>query len=105
MSISTKPEILAFAILGNTLNIAYNIPFVYQVFKNKSSRNISGMFLAMRFTGSVSWIIYAILVSDVWVGFCYAITVISTLMIGYVKCLDRQIKRNNNNNNIEEVTI
>jgi uncharacterized protein with PQ loop repeat len=103
MSISAKPEVLVFAILGNTLNVAHNIPFVYQVLKNKSSRNISGMFLAMRFTGSVSWIIYSILVSDIWIGSCYAVSVISTIMIGYVKCIDRQAKRINNN--IEEVVI
>ena len=91
---SAQPEVLTFAILGNVLNIAYNIPFVYQVFKNRSSKNISGMFLMMRFTGSIFWIIYAVLVSDAWVGFCYAVTLLSTIMVGYVKCVDRKVKRN-----------
>ena len=29
-------EVLTFAIMGNIFNLAYNIPFVYTIVKNKS---------------------------------------------------------------------
>ena len=83
---------LAMAIIGNTLNLGYNIPFVYLVWKNQSSKNISGTFLLLRFWGSVSWLIYAILVADVWVGISYTVTFIATCMIYYIKFKERKEK-------------
>lgn len=80
-----SPEVLFFAILGNTLNILYNIPFVYRVFKNKSANNISSYFLIMRLFGAISWIIYAILESEVWVGLSYIVTLISSICVSYIK--------------------
>ena len=80
-----SPEVIFFAILGNTLNIFYNIPFVYRVFKNKSANNISSYFLIMRLFGAISWIIYAILESEVWVGLSYIVTLISSICISYIK--------------------
>ena len=80
-----SPEILFFAILGNTLNILYNIPFVYRVFKNKSANNISSYFLIMRLFGSISWIIYAILESELWIGLSYIVTLISSICVSYIK--------------------
>ena len=90
---NTRPEVLTFAVLGNILNFAYNIPLVFQVYKNSSTKNISGLFLILRFCGSISWLIYAILVSDVWVGCSYTVTFIATFMIGLVKCKDRRQKQ------------
>ena len=83
---------LAMAIIGNTLNLGYNIPFVYLVWKNRSSKNISGVFLLLRFWGSVSWLIYAILVADIWVGISYTVTFTATCMIYYVKFNERKEK-------------
>ena len=92
---------LAMAIIGNTLNLGYNIPFVYLVWKNRSSKNISGTFLLLRFWGSISWLIYAILVSDSWVGISYTVTLTATCMIYYIKFTER---RKNRENAIEEKT-
>ena len=60
------PAVLTFAILGNSLNLAYNIPLVYLVWKNRSTKNISGTFVMLRFFGSISWLIYAALILDSW---------------------------------------
>jgi len=95
MDFSASPEVLTFAILGNFLNLAYNIPFVYLVWKNRSSKNISGLFLILRFCGSVSWFIYGIIVNDVWVMISYIITLIATIMICYIKILDKIKKKEN----------
>ena len=81
---------LACAIIGNTLNLGYNIPFVYLVWKNRSSKNISGTFLLLRFWGSVSWLVYAVLISDTWVGISYTVTLIATCMIYYIKFFERR---------------
>lgn len=80
----------AMAIIGNTLNLGYNIPFVYLVWKKRSSKNISGTFLLLRFWGSVSWLIYAVLVSDTWVGISYLVTLTATCMIYYIKFTERR---------------
>ena len=80
---------LVFAVLGNGLNLAYNIPFVYTVWKKRSSKNISGTFLLLRFYGSISWLIYAILVMDAWVGISYVVTLSATCMIYYIKFKER----------------
>ena len=85
-----NPAALSMAIIGNTLNLGYNIPFVYLVWKNRSSKNISGTFLLLRFWGSISWLIYAILVSDAWVGISYTVTLIATCMIYYIKFKERR---------------
>lgn len=83
----------AMAIIGNTLNLGYNIPFVYLVWKNRSSKNISGTFLLLRFWGSISWLVYAVLVSDTWVGISYMVTLTATCMIYYIKFHERRKSR------------
>ena len=93
LDLTQPPEVLTFAILGNVLNLAYNIPFVYLVWKNRSSKNISGSFLLLRFCGSVSWLIYAGLVNDGWLAFSYIVTLIATIMIGYIKIKERKLKQ------------
>lgn len=104
MDSNNKPA-LAFAIIGNTLNLAYNIPFVYLVIKKKSSKNISGLFLLLRFLGSISWIIYAMIIMDSWVGASYLVTLIATSIIGYIKLIERKQEKktieNKKVNNIE----
>ena len=92
METSNKPA-LAFAIIGNGLNLAYNIPFVYLVWKNRSSKNISGTFLLLRFWGSISWLVYAVLVMDAWVGFSYVVTLTATCAIYYIKFGERNNKK------------
>ena len=90
LDLSGPPEVITFAVIGNVLNLAYNIPFVWLVWKNRSSKNISGMFLTLRFFGSIAWLIYAGLVRDAWVGISYTVTLVATLFIGYVKFIERK---------------
>tara|TARA_B110000495_G_C23022023_1_gene606513 strand:+ start:1339 stop:1680 length:342 start_codon:yes stop_codon:yes gene_type:complete len=93
VNLENSPEVLTFAILGNILNLAYNIPLVYRVWQTRSSKNISGAFLLLRFLGSISWLIYAALVEDVWVAASYTITLIATTLVFYIKCKDRANKK------------
>ena len=60
-------EILIFSYIGNILNLAYNIPLVYRVIVTKSANDISYYFLIIRILGSISWLIYAALINDIFV--------------------------------------
>ena len=92
MDFSDNIEYIILALIGNILNLAYNIPFVYLVWKNKSSKNISGTFLGLRFLGSVSWLLYGILIKDYWIGLSYIITLTATIIIIFVKFKERSRK-------------
>ena len=100
----THPAVLTFAILGNSLNLAYNIPLVYLVWKNRSTKNISGTFVLLRFCGSISWLIYAALILDSWVAASYTVTLISTCTIGYIKILERR-KNEKEEDTVENTTM
>jgi uncharacterized protein with PQ loop repeat len=92
--------ILALAIIGNTLNLAYNIPLVYQVIRNKNTRNISGSFLILRVVGSISWVLYGVVDEDIWIICANNVTLLSSLIIGGYKIRDRLKKNNNDNNDV-----
>ena len=64
---------IALGIVGNTLNLLYNVPFMYQVYKNNNTKNISTCFLILRNLGSLSWIIYGILDLDLWIILSYIV--------------------------------
>ena len=98
----THPAVLTFAILGNSLNLAYNVPLVYLVWKKRSTKNISGTFVMLRFCGSISWLIYAALILDSWVAASYTVTLIATCIIGYIKISERRTK---NEDTVENTTM
>ena len=58
-------------LLVNSLKLLYNIPFVYQVYKNNDTKNISTCFLLLRNLGSLSWLSYGILEKDNWIILSY----------------------------------
>tara|TARA_Y100000389_G_scaffold37211_1_gene31538 strand:+ start:3486 stop:3794 length:309 start_codon:yes stop_codon:yes gene_type:complete len=77
--------IISFAIVGNICNLAYNIPFVYVVLKHWNADNISQKFLSLRVFSSMIWITYGILTIDVYIAVAYVITLISSMLVLYVK--------------------
>lgn len=83
-------EILAFAIIGNIFNFIYNIPFVWVVMKHWNADNISKKFLYIRIIGSISWIIYAILSKNLFIGLSYCVTLTSSLLVTYVKITQKR---------------
>tara|TARA_B100001094_G_scaffold330667_2_gene396479 strand:+ start:626 stop:958 length:333 start_codon:yes stop_codon:yes gene_type:complete len=87
-------------LLGNSLNLLYNIPFVYQVYKNNDTKNISTCFLLLRNLGSISWLSYGILEEDNWIISSYSVTLTSSLIISYYKLKDK-LKKNNPQNNFQ----
>jgi uncharacterized protein with PQ loop repeat len=90
---------VAVGIVGNTLNLLYNVPFMYQVYKNNNTKNISTCFLILRNLGSLSWIIYGILDLDLWIILSYIVTLSSSLFVSFYKIKDK-INKNNDENTI-----
>ena len=82
--------ILTFAILGNICNFAYNVPFVYVVWKHWNANNISQKFLILRIIGSLIWIGYSILITDLFVGLSYSVTFLSSSFIFFVKITQKK---------------
>ena len=91
--------LLFFAIIGNTLNLVYNIPFMYQVYKNKNTKNISTCFLILRVLGSISWVIYGLLDNDLWIILSYIVTLFSSLFVSIYKINDKIQNKTKQNNN------
>ena len=85
---------ISLALIGNGLNFMYNIPFVYQVYKNNNTKNISTCFLLLRTFGSISWISYGILEKDIWIQLSYLVTLLSSLIISFYKIKDKIKKKN-----------
>lgn len=82
--------ILSLAVVGNVLNLAYNVPLVWRVIKLWDAENLSKYFLAMRVSGSIIWLFYAVAASDAWVGISYTVTLASSLLLTMVKICPRR---------------
>ena len=85
----SDPSLITFAVIGNVLNFAYNIPFVYTVVKNNSARDISLLFLYIRIFASISWLIYSVIKPDVLIGISYVVTLLSSCIVYYVKIKEK----------------
>ena len=85
----SDPILLSFAIIGNVLNLAYNIPFAWKVIKNNSAKDISLLFLYLRIFGSISWLIYSIIKPDLLIGLSYVVTLTSSCIVYYVKMKEK----------------
>lgn len=85
----SDPSLLTFAVIGNVLNFAYNIPFVYTVLKNNSARDISLLFLYIRIFASISWLVYSAIKPDVLIGVSYIVTLSSSCIVYYVKMKEK----------------
>ena len=94
-------------IIGNLFNLMYNIPFVWVIVKHWNADNISKKFLYIRITGSISWIIYSILSLNIYIGVSYTVTLISSLIITFVKHTQNSVTLNSTPEpiNINKVTM
>lgn len=82
-SFSTSQGILG--IIGNFINIVYNVPQIIRTFRCKSTRDISGTFLLLRFIASLVWLAYGLNPVDIYFIVLNGVTAISTLLISYFK--------------------
>ena len=78
-------NVMIIGIIGNLFNLMYNIPFVWVIVKHWNANNISKKFLYIRIIGSISWIIYAALSLNIYIGVSYTVTLTSSLIVTFVK--------------------
>ena len=78
----------AFLIVANIINIIYNIPQVMKTYKTKSTKDFSGWFIFMRIFGNTIWFVYSVEINNIQMIINNIITVLSSLFLGYYKCLE-----------------
>jgi len=78
----------AFLIIANIINIIYNIPQVMKTYKTKSTKDFSGWFIFMRIFGNTIWFVYSVEINNIQMIINNIITVLSSLFLGYYKCLE-----------------
>lgn len=72
-------------IIANILNLIYNVPQMIKTYRRKTTRDISGIFLLLRFVANTIFTIYTIYISNVQLSIANIVSVLSTLFIGYYK--------------------
>ena len=78
----------AFLIIANIINIIYNVPQVIKTYKTKSTKDFSGWFIFMRIFGNTIWFVYSVEINNIQMIINNIITVLSSLFLGYYKCLE-----------------
>ena len=74
-----------FLILGNIINIVYNIPQMVKTYKRKSTKDLSAVFLFLRIIGNTIWIAYAVEVDSLLMLINNIVTVLASIFISYYK--------------------
>tara|TARA_B100000035_G_C20604412_1_gene381119 strand:+ start:235 stop:540 length:306 start_codon:yes stop_codon:yes gene_type:complete len=100
-----ETTIITFAVIGNVCNFAYNVPFVYVVVKHQNANNISSKFLYLRIFSSIIWITYSIFTIEMFVGLSYAITLLSSFIILYVKLFGINNKEKSSSLTLKETVV
>ena len=81
------PTMNVFLVMANVLNLVYNLPQVLQTYRTKSTHDINHWFITLRIVGNCIWIAYAIRINSFFLLLNNSVTVVSSLIIGYYKCL------------------
>ena len=95
----------AFLIIANIINIIYNVPQVMKTYKTKSTKDFSGWFIFMRIFGNTIWFVYSVEINNIQMIINNIITVLSSLFLGYYKCLEYKDEYLILNNSFKENTL
>ena len=77
-----------FLVLGNIINLVYNIPQMVKTYKSKSTGDFSPTFLFMRVAGNVIWLAYSIELNEFLFLFSNVVSVFSSVFISYYKVVE-----------------
>jgi uncharacterized protein with PQ loop repeat len=81
-----------FLVIGNIINLIYNIPQMAKTYKTKSTKDFSSTFLFMRVFGNSIWIAYSIELNTFLFLVSNIITVLSSVFISYYKVQELYIE-------------
>ena len=92
-----------FLVLGNIINLVYNIPQMVKTYKSKSTGDFSPTFLFMRVAGNVIWLAYSIELNEFLFLFSNVVSVFSSVFISYYKVVEiiQSRKTDVEDNNVE----
>ena len=80
-------------IIGNIINIIYNLPQIIKTYQTKSTVDFSEWFLFLRIFGNIIWVIYAIEIESTLMLINNIVTVLSSIFIGYYKVIELYNKK------------
>jgi uncharacterized protein with PQ loop repeat len=82
-NVSTTMNI--FLVIGNIINLIYNIPQMVKTYKSKTTGDFSPTFLFMRIVGNTIWLAYSIELNEFLFIVSNIVSVFSSIFIGYFK--------------------
>ena len=77
-----------FLVIGNIINLIYNIPQMVKTYKSKSTGDFSPTFLFMRVAGNIIWLAYSIELNEFLFLFSNVVSVFSSVFISYYKVVE-----------------
>ena len=90
-----------FLVIGNIINLVYNIPQIVKTYQTKSTKDFSSTFLFMRVVGNCIWLAYSIELQEFLFMVSNVVSVFSSIFISYyklVEIIDSKQKENSYNN-------
>lgn len=72
-------------IVANIIGFVYNIPQIIHTCRTKKAGDISGLFLFLRFTSAILWIIYSSIEFNLDIIISWIITLVSSIVLLYYK--------------------
>jgi uncharacterized protein with PQ loop repeat len=77
-----------FLVIGNIINLLYNIPQVIKTYKIKSTKDFSSTFLFMRVIGNCIWLAYSIELKQFLFMLANIVSLFSSIFISYYKVIE-----------------
>ena len=77
-----------FLVIGNVINLVYNIPQIVKTYHSKSTKDFSSTFLFMRVVGNCIWLAYSIELQQFLFMVSNIVSVFSSIFISYYKVVE-----------------
>ena len=77
-----------FLVIGNIINLIYNIPQMVKTYKSKTTGDFSSTFLFMRVVGNSIWLAYSLELNEFLFIVSNVVSVFSSIFISYYKVIE-----------------
>jgi uncharacterized protein with PQ loop repeat len=98
-NVSTSMNV--FLVIGNIINLIYNIPQMVKTYKSKTTGDFSSTFLFMRVVGNSIWLAYSLELNEFLFIVSNVVSVFSSVFISYYKVLELYKTRHNDETSTE----
>ena len=85
---SVSKTMNVFLVIGNIINLVYNIPQMVKTYKSKSTKDFSSTFLFMRVVGNSIWLAYSIELNTFLFILSNIVSVVASIFISYYKIME-----------------